>query len=248
MKINIRYARIVATCLIMLGFCSVTKVFGQLERVNFSAGLAFHFPNYKNLNAIFTQYNTSRPSLVQQMRPIRLTSGFCISAGTNDRVNIYSLSFSQTTAQSVGIDSIQGFTETSVLAIRARYVAFNYAGRVYDNPKWAIFIGGGFKAGGEAMFFTRQRSIDEIEKPTVNLGSTDILLGFELSPQLHYKLDAAGNFRIVLKPFGYAEFLEDYYSDVNKALNPALFKPTDFNTQFGFPHAVGVELKCLVIF
>lgn len=248
LKNNIQQVAFCLVCLLLPALWGIQNVNAQVERFNFSAGVVVHIPYYKQLNTIIDKYNATRTQLVQPMRRISAAQGFAFSVGTNDWKNIYSLSFGQTRVGSQGVDSVQGYTETSELSIRARYFTFNYSGLVKQHRRWGFFLGGGFKAGGEAMFSRRYRSIDPTVPPLVNLNSTDLLIGFEFSPQVHYNLDKTGNFRIVLRPFAYAELLEDYYSDVYKALNPKDFESSDFNTAYGYPHGIGLELKCLVIF
>ena len=80
------------------------------------------------------------------------------------------------------------------------------------------------------------------------MGTGDLQLGITVAPQVHFLLDKAGRMRVVAKPYLFFEFLEAYYGDLNKTLNPTTYIQDNNNSLYNRPWAAGLEVKFHIAF
>lgn len=216
------------------------------ERFFLSFGYAGALPKLTNFNRVIDYYNSTRPTVARPMPNIYLTSGFGLSIGSTNDNFMFELSYTSRSARTYGIDSVQGYTERRDVQLRNRFVGMGFSGRVLTRGWFKLYMGGDVNFGWEAIFSRSYRSIDMFRPPTAQVGVPDLLLGITIAPQLHFQLDKPGRFRLVARPYFFIEFLEAYYGDLNKTINPLTFMGNNNNALYGFPHAAGLEFKCFI--
>ncbi|UPT66526.1 MAG: hypothetical protein M0D57_19040 [Sphingobacteriales bacterium JAD_PAG50586_3] len=218
----------------------------KYDRYFTSFGYGVSFPRYKVLNSVIDNYNNTRPNIKRKMPNIIDTHGFDISIGSMGKGYILEYGYSQRTRGMYGIDSIQGFTEQRNIRIASYIMSMGISAKVKGFKRFTLYAGGAVTGGFEVQSTGAFRSYDTFKQPLKRTDSS-FLLGITASAQLHYRLDKAGRFGVMAKPYFFAEFLECYYGDLNKTINPLTYKNNDNNNLYGFSHMLGLELKVFVV-
>lgn len=216
------------------------------ERYFTSFGYGISFPRYKVLNSVIDNYNNTRPNIKRKMPRIIDTHGFDISIGSMGKGYLLEYGYSQRVRGAYGIDSIQGFTEQRNLRITSYMMSLGISTRVMGFKRFTLFAGGAVTGGYEVQSSGVFRSYDTYKQPLKHVDSS-LLLGFTASAQLHYRIDKAGRFGVLIKPYFFAEFLECFYGDLNKTINPLTYLNNDNNNLYGFSHMLGIEFKVFVV-
>lgn len=216
------------------------------ERFFTSFGYGLSIPKYYNLNKVLGYYNATRPYLVTRMGKITATSGFDITLGSTNDNFLLEFSYSIRGARTFGVDSIQGYTERQDIQIRSQFLGAGLSTRVFTKNRVKLYMGGTILFGWEGIYARRYRDFDAVRPPMTAVGKPDLLLGITIAPQIHYLLDKAGRFRLVARPYFFLDFLEAYYGDLNKTINPNTYQNNNNNSLYGFPTCIGAELKFFI--
>lgn len=215
------------------------------ERFFTTFGYGACFPAYKQLNYVFDRYN-SRPGIIQPMQHIGAMVGFNISAGSTNDSYLLEFSYAQRRAATVGRVAEQGYITTREVVIRDNKLGAGLAVKVYQKGRFKFYAGGSVNFGYLNIFSRTYRSIDITKPPIEKVGIGNLQLGLSVAPQIHFVLDKAARLRIVAKPFVSFEFLEAYYGDLNKVVNPGTYNEDNNNNLYNRPWAGGIELKFYV--
>lgn len=216
------------------------------ERYFTSFGYGVSFPRYKVLNSVIDNYNNTRPNIKRRMPHITDTHGFDISVGSMGKGYLLEYGYSQRARGTYGIDSIQSFTEQRSIRINSYMMSLGISTRVLGFNRFTLYAGGAVTGGFEVQSSGLFRSYDTYKQPLKQVDSS-FLLGLTASAQLHYRIDKAGRFGVLIKPYFFAEFLECYYGDLNKTINPLTYLNNDNNNLYGFTHMLGIEFKVFVV-
>lgn len=216
------------------------------ERYFTSFGYTTALPRYSILNSVIANYNQTRPNIAKPMRRITNMHGFALSLGTFGKGYIIEYSYGQVNGRTVGIDSVQGYEETTGLRIRNHFASMGVVAKIAKHKRFTFYAGGAVTVGFEKISTGIFRSIDVYKPPPLPL-QTNLLLGFTVAPQVHFALDKTGRLGFLAKPYVYFQFLEAFYGDLNKKINPKTFQNYDNNNLYGLPYILGLELKFYVI-
>ncbi len=218
------------------------------ERFFTTFGYGVSIPKYNSLNYVIGRYNGTRPDIIKKMQGITALTGFNISAGSTNDNYILEFSYSQRGAKTQGIDSQQGYTVTRDIAVRSNLLGAGLSTKVYQTTRFKFYLGGSINFGYQNFYSRTYRSID-VEKPAMaKVGSGDLQLGISVAPQVHFLLEKTGRIRLVAKPYLFFEFLEAYYGDLNKAINPLTYVQDNNNNLYNHPWAGGIEVKLFIAF
>lgn len=215
------------------------------ERFFTTFGYGVSFPNYNKLNYVVDKYNT-RPGLSQAMRHIKVMQGFTISLGSTNDSYLLEFSYTQRRASTQGRENTQGYVVTRDISLRDNKLAAGLSTRVYQNGRFKFYVGGMINVGYMNIYSRSYRSIDNTKQPLAKVGIGDLQLGLAIVPQVHFSLDKAERIRLVARPYFNFEFLEAYYGDLNKAINPATYTEDNNNNLYNRPWSTGLEIKFYV--
>jgi hypothetical protein len=225
---------------------SSTDTTYQRERYFTSFGYGISLPHHRVLNRVVDNYNTTRTNIKRPMPHFIDTHGFDISIGSMGKGYLLEYGYSQRSRGNYGIDSIQNFTEQRTIRLKNYMMNMGIATRVCSKNRFTLYAGGAVMGGFEVITSGSYRSYDAYKQPLKHV-STNFMLGLSASAQLHYKIDKAGRIGVLVKPYFFAEFLECYYGDLNKTINPLTYQNNDNNNLYGFTHMFGVEFKAYVV-
>jgi hypothetical protein len=216
------------------------------ERYFTSFGYGFSIPRYKVLNTVIDNYNNTRPNLARRMPHITDSHGFDISIGSMGKGYLLEYGYSQRVRNTYGVDSIFGYTEQRNIRVANYIMTMGISTRLFTKNRFTLYAGGDITGGFEVLSSGKSNSTDAYKQPLKHI-STNFILGISASMQLHYRLDKAGRFGVLAKPYFFGEFLECYYGDLNKAINPLTYLNNDNNNLYGFAHMFGIQFKVFVV-
>lgn len=215
------------------------------ERFFTTFGYSFAFPFYNDLNFVIDRYNT-RPNLTNKMGHIRTTHGFAISFGSTNDNYMLEFSYAQRRAATHGEDTANTYTSYRDIDLRTNFVGMGLSTKILTKNRFKLYMGGNIEFGYQSIFSRGYRNIDNVKPQLGRVGNADLLLGITIAPQLHYALDKTGRFRAVLRPYFFLQFLEAFYGDLNKTINPATYTGDNNNNLYGHPSSIGAEVKIFI--